>query len=101
MGIPLGIDTFDSSYPTRSARHGVALSWEGPVKLTKGDNATNFGPISKSCSCPTCKRFSLAYLHHLFKAKELSALSLASIHNLHFMVEYMAHIREKIATGEI
>lgn len=96
LGVNLGIDTFDSSYPTRAARHGVALTFEGPVKLTQAKNANDFGPISKSCSCPTCRQFSLAYLHHLFKAKELSALSLASIHNLHFMVEYMANIREKI-----
>lgn len=101
MGAKLGIDTFDSSYPTRAARHGVALSWQGPIKLTRFDNMKNFGPIDKNCSCPTCQRFSLAYLHHLFKAKELSALSLASIHNLHFMVEYMADIRKKIATGII
>ena len=96
MSIPLGIDTFDSSYPTRAARHGVALTFEGPVKITKKENATNFSPLSKNCTCLTCKRFSLAYLHHLFKAKELSALSIASVHNLHFMVEYMANLRNKI-----
>ena len=96
LGVALGIDTFDSSYPTRSARHGVALSWKGPVKLTLSQNAHHFGPIDKKCTCPTCQRYSLAYLHHLFKAKELSALTLATIHNLHFMVEYMAKLREKI-----
>lgn len=95
-GIALGIDTFDSSYPTRSARHGVALSWKGPIKLTKSANTANFTPIDPDCQCPTCRRFSLAYLHHLFKAKELTAYSLATIHNLHFMVEYMAKIREQI-----
>ncbi|NGX38562.1 MAG: Queuine tRNA-ribosyltransferase [Chlamydiae bacterium] len=100
-GIALGIDTFDSSYPTRAARHGVALSWKGQVKLTRSENASHFGPIDKKCACSTCQRFSLAYLHHLFKAKELSALTLASIHNLHFMVEYMATLREKIAQGLI
>ncbi len=101
LGVALGIDTFDSSYPTRAARHGVALSWHGPVKLTRAENANTFRPIDEKCSCPTCKNFSLAYLHHLFKAKELSALSLASIHNLHFMVDYMADIREKIAADII
>ncbi len=95
-GIPLGIDTFDSSYPTRAARHGVALTWNGPLKLTQASCATTFSPIDKNCTCPTCKQCNLAYIHHLFKAKELSALSLATIHNLHFMVEYMADIREKI-----
>ncbi|NGX47891.1 MAG: Queuine tRNA-ribosyltransferase [Chlamydiae bacterium] len=101
MGIALGIDTFDSSYPMRTARHGLALSWKGPIRLTRASNANAFRPIDENCSCPTCQHFSLAYIHHLFKAKELSALSLASIHNLHFMVEYMADIREKIAADLI
>jgi len=96
-GILLGIDTFDSSYPTKAARHGVALTWDGPLKLTKAENATTFTPIDKNCTCPTCRQFNLAYLHHLFKAKEITALTLATIHNLHFMVEYMAAMREKIA----
>ncbi|MBS0630151.1 MAG: tRNA-guanosine(34) transglycosylase [Verrucomicrobia bacterium] len=96
-GIALGIDTFDSSYPTKAARHAVALTWQGPLKLTKAENATTFTPIDKNCTCPTCRQFNLAYLHHLFKAKELTALTLATIHNLHFMVEYMAAMREKIA----
>ncbi len=101
IGAKLGIDTFDSSYPTKAARHGVALSWKGPVKLTRAENRTNFGPIEENCSCYTCRHFSLGYLHHLFKAKELTALSLASIHNLHFMVKYMAYIRDKITDSAI
>jgi len=101
VGVALGIDTFDSSYPTRAARHGVALTWQGPLKLTSSESANTFEPIDKNCLCPTCKSFSKAYIHHLFKAKELSALSIATIHNLHFMVEYMADIREKIASNAI
>ena len=101
QGILLGIDTFDSSYPTRAARHGVALTWQGQLKLTKAENATTFSPIDKNCTCPTCRQFNLAYIHHLFKAKELTALTLATIHNLHFMVEYMARIREKITNDLI
>lgn len=100
-GIEFGIDTFDSSYPTRAARHGVALTNQGQVKLTTGIAATNYGPIEEGCTCPTCTQYSLAYLHHLFKAKEISGLVLATIHNLHFMVTYMAKIREKIALGLI
>ncbi len=99
--IPLGIDTFDSSYPTRSARHGVALTKSGNLNITKSENSTNFEPLESGCSCPTCKRFSRAYLHHLFKAKEITALSLTTLHNLHFMVELMASYRAKIASGEI
>jgi len=97
MGVKLGVDTFDSSYPTRAARHGVALTFDGPIKLTQAKQVNRFSPIEKGCTCPTCRKFSLAYLHHLFKAKELTALTLASIHNLHFMVEYMKRVREQIA----
>ncbi len=99
--IPLGIDTFDSSYPTKAARHSLALTKNGGLKLTKAENINNFGPIEPGCSCFTCQNYSLSYLHHLFKAKELTALSLASIHNLHFMVEYMKDVRDKILKDEI
>jgi queuine tRNA-ribosyltransferase len=99
--IPLGIDTFDSSYPTRAARHGMALTSQGNLNITKGENALNFGPIDKECGCPTCRQFSLAYLHHLFKAREMTALSLTTIHNLYFMVQLMNTYREKILNDEI
>jgi len=99
--IPHGIDTFDSSYPTKAARHGVAFTFQGPVNLTKGENSTKFSPIDNKCDCYTCRKFSLAYLHHLFKAKELTSMTLASIHNLHFMVRLMQRYREKILNDEI
>lgn len=100
-GVAFGIDTFDSSYPTRAARHGVALTRQGQIKLTASNNNTNFGPIDSKCSCPTCKQFGLAYIHHLFKAKELSGLTLATIHNLQFMVDYMKEKRKLIAEDRI
>lgn len=99
--VPLGIDTFDSSYPTRSARHGVLLTKEGGVNITKASYAQNFGPPCPDCTCPTCTKFTAAYLHHLFKAKEITALTLATIHNLHFMVQYMNNLRESILKDEI
>lgn len=100
-GVELGIDTFDSSYPTRAARHGVAFTRAGPLKLTHSSNAANFNPIEKNCSCPTCQRFSLAYIQHLFKAKELSAYSLASLHNIHYMVKHMETLRQLIMDNEL
>lgn len=99
--IPLGIDTFDSSYPTRAARHGVALTRQGGLKISKGSNSSDFGPIEKECTCPTCTHYSLAYVHHLFKARELTAMSLTTLHNLHFMVELMKGYREKILKDEV
>lgn len=94
--IPLGIDTFDSSYPTRAARHGLLLTAEGPLNITKTENAGQFIPVEKDCGCATCKKFTRAYLHHLFKAKEMTCLSLATMHNLYYMVNLMAKYREKI-----
>ncbi|NGX45648.1 MAG: Queuine tRNA-ribosyltransferase [Chlamydiae bacterium] len=99
--IPLGIDTFDSSYPTRAARHGVALTRTGPVKITRAENATQFTPLEEGCPCQTCTQFSRAYLHHLFKAKELTGLTLATIHNLPFKVGHHERIRERILRNEI
>ncbi len=99
--VPLGIDTFDSSYPTKAARHGLLLTQKGPLKLGLAANRTHFGPIEQNCTCPTCQTYSLAYLHHLHKAKELTALSLTSVHNLHFMVQLMARYRQAILHGEL
>ena len=99
--VQLGIDTFDSSHPTRSARHGTLFTKNGMVKIGNSANKDSFEPIDKNCSCLTCKNYTRAYLHHLFKAKEMTAYSLASIHNLHFMVELMADYRNKILNDEI
>lgn len=99
--VPLGIDTFDSSYPTRAARHGVLLTANGGLNVTKAENAHQFGPIEDGCECPTCKHFSLAYLHHLFKARELTSMSLASAHNLYYMVKLMQRYRDQILCDAI
>jgi queuine tRNA-ribosyltransferase len=96
QSIPLGIDTFDSSYPTRAARHGILLTSQGGLNITKAENALKFSPIEKECTCPTCSKFSLAYLHHLFKARELTGMSLATAHNLYFMVKWMEKYRHGI-----
>ena len=94
--VPLGIDTFDSSYPTRAARHGLLLTKDGGIKIEQTKYQRIFFPIEKGCTCSTCQNYSLAYIHHLFKARELTALALATVHNLHFMVSEMAAYREMI-----
>jgi queuine tRNA-ribosyltransferase len=99
--VPLGIDTFDSSYPTRSARHGIAFTKSGSINLTRTALARDFSPIDPSCSCPTCQKFHVAYLHHLFKARELSAQTLTSVHNLYFMIELMCSYRREIMDDKI
>ncbi len=99
--VPLGIDTFDSSYPTRAARHGILLTNKGPLKITQSSHARTFLPPEEGCCCSTCRQFSLAYLHHLFKAREMTCMTLATVHNLHFMVALMQRYRQKILSDEI
>lgn len=99
--VTLGIDTFDSSHPTRCARHGLLFTSQGNVKIGNTANKMAFEPIDKNCACIVCKKYTRAYLHHLFKANELSGYTLASIHNLHFMVQLMANYRKQILNDEI
>lgn len=99
--VKLGIDTFDSSHPTRCARHGLLFSAHGDVKISNSAYRYDFSPIDTSCTCLTCQNYTRAYLHHLFKAKEMTGYQLASIHNLHFMVHLMAAYRAGILNGDI
>ena len=99
--IKLGIDTFDSSHPTRCARHGLLFTSTGNQKILNSANRHAFEPIDKNCSCIVCQKYTRAYLHHLFKANEMTGYTLASIHNLHFMVQLMADYRKKILNDEL
>ncbi len=99
--IRLGIDTFDSSHPTRCARHGLLFTSHGNLKIMHGSNKEDFGPVDKNCLCLVCTNYTRAYLHHLFKAHEMTGYTLATIHNLHFMVQLMQNYRERILNDEI
>jgi queuine tRNA-ribosyltransferase len=99
--ITLGIDTFDSSHPTRCARHGLLFTMQGPLKILNTNNKELFAPLDENCTCIVCQKYTRAYLHHLFKAKELTGYTLATIHNLHFMVQLMTNYRTKILNGEL
>lgn len=99
--IELGIDTFDSSHPTRCARHGLLFTTCGPLKIAHASNSTDYTPVDKNCTCYTCQNFTRAYLHHLLKAGELTLYTLATIHNLHFMVQLMHDYRRKILDGSL
>jgi queuine tRNA-ribosyltransferase len=100
QAIQLGIDTFDSSHPTRCARHGLLFTTHGNLKIEHGTNKESFEPIDRNCSCFVCQKYTRAYLHHLFKAHELTGYSLATVHNVHFMVMLMQRYREKILQGD-
>ena len=99
--VPHGIDTFDSSYPTKAARHGLLLRSGESVRIKKSKYALDFAPIDETCLCPTCQRYSRSYLHHLFKASELTYLTLSTIHNLYFMVKQMERYRVAILNDEL
>lgn len=96
--IPLGIDSFDSSYPTKCARHGVLLTKNGPIRIKQTKWKNVHQPISDS---PVCKEYSAAYIHHLFKSHESSAHTIASINNIDFMMKLMKNYRALILENKI
>ena len=101
MAVHYGMDTMDSSYPTKCARHGQVFRDGQAIKISQSRWARDCGPIDPTCQCYTCQNYSMAYLHHLFKMKEPVFAMLASTHNIAFMIKYMADIRDKIITGDI
>ena len=94
-----GVDFFDCVMPSRNGRHGKLFTWEGTVNIMNEKYITDERPISESCQCPVCRRFSRSYLRHLFKADEVLALRLAVLHNLWFYNELMAKIRQALDEG--
>ena len=95
-GINLGVDMFDCVFPTRVARNGTAMTSRGRLVIRNAVYAEDFRPIDEHCQCYTCRNFSRAYIRHLFKAEETFGLRLLSIHNLHFLLDFVRQIREAI-----
>ncbi len=91
-----GVDLFDSVLPTRIGRNGSVLTRDGRLIIRDAAYARDLGPLDPSCGCPVCRNYSRAYLRHLFKAKELLGLRLASLHNLFFLAGLMKDIRQAI-----
>jgi queuine tRNA-ribosyltransferase len=98
-GVSRGIDLFDSALPTRVARNGALFTLQGRVNIRKAVYKTRKGPVDAGCDCYTCRTFSAAYLHHLFKCEELLAYRLATIHNLRFIIRLMQRIGDAIQQG--
>ena len=95
-GVHRGVDMFDCVFPTRVARNGTVMTWQGKLVVKNAEYARDFRPIDTECGCYTCRNFSRAYLRHLFKAEEVLALRLATIHNLYFLLEFMRRMRQAI-----
>ena len=94
-----GVDFFDCVMPARNARHARLFTWEGAINLKNAKYATDLGPIDPQCDCPVCKRYSRAYIRHLFAAEEMLAMRLSVMHNLYFYNSLMQKIRDALDNG--
>lgn len=98
-GTARGIDIFDSALPTRVARNGALFTFHGRVNIRNAAYARMETPVEEGCNCYTCRTFSAAYLHHLFRSRELLAYRLATIHNLTFISGLVKRMRDAILKG--
>jgi len=96
LGVEQGIDMFDCILPTRSGRTGQAFTKTGAINIKNSKWKMCTDPIDTTCNCPTCKKYSVGYLHHLFNASELLGYTLLTEHNLYFYQNLMHDIREAI-----
>jgi queuine tRNA-ribosyltransferase len=99
--VALGIDMMDCVLPTRAARHACLYTSEGRVLIKNARYAEDQRPIDPACTCAVCRRYTRAYLRHLFAAGEITAAILATHHNVHFYLDIMRQIREAIGFGNL
>ena len=95
-----GIDFFDCVLPARNGRHGHVYTNEGKLNLFNQKHEKDMGPIAADCNCPTCQKYSRAYIRHLLKAKEMLGMRLCVMHNLHYFNNLMTEIRDALDKGE-
>jgi queuine tRNA-ribosyltransferase len=100
MGVARGVDMFDCVLPTRLARNGALFTPEGRVNIKQRRFADVHEPVDPGCDCEACVGFSAAYLHHLFRSREILGLRLASVHNLRFLFRQMDSIRSALERGQ-
>lgn len=98
-GVARGIDMFDCVFPTRVARNGMAMVHSGRMNMKNKQYERDFRPLEEGCGCYTCQNYSRAYIRHLYKAEELLAFRLVTIHNLYFLLQFMRDMREAIIEG--
>lgn len=95
-GVARGIDFFDCVMPSRNARHGFLFTKNGTINIMNQKHELDSSPIDPECTCEACRNYSKGYIRHLFKAKEMLAMRLSVIHNLHFYNQLLAEIRQAI-----
>jgi queuine tRNA-ribosyltransferase len=95
-----GIDMMDCVLPTRNARNGYLFTSQGKIAIKQAQYIEDAGPLDPACSCYTCRSFSRAYLRHLFQAGEILFSMLATLHNIHYYLDFMRKIRNAILSGD-
>lgn len=95
-GVENGVDLFDCVGPTRTARNGTLFTKNGKINILNARFVKDFGPVDVGCECNTCKNYTCAYLSHLFRAKEMEAATLASVHNVYFITNLVKEMRKAI-----
>jgi queuine tRNA-ribosyltransferase len=98
--IARGVDMFDCVLPTRTARTGSALTWEGRLNMRNARFARDPRPLDEECECPACTRFTRAYIRHLVNQEEILGLRLLSLHNLRFLLDLVAAARNAIERND-
>ncbi len=98
-GVARGVDLFDCVAPTRMGRNGAAFTADGRLNLRNARHRTDERPLDESCGCAACRRFSRAYIRHLFVTDELLGLRLLSLHNVHFLIALMRRARAAVRDG--
>ena len=98
-GVRRGVDLFDCVAPTRMGRTGAVFTHDGRLNVKRAELRADPGPLDPDCDCPTCTRFSRAYLRHLFVSGEILGLRLLSLHNVHFLIRLMRTARDRIGSG--
>ncbi len=100
-GVLRGVDLFDCVAPTRMGRNGAAFTRDGRLNIKRAEFRTDQRPLDEECDCSACRRFTRAYIRHLFVADEILGLRLLSLHNVHFLVRLMRDARSAIRAGTI
>jgi len=99
--VSMGVDCFDSTYPTMTARHNSLLTFDGAIDISKVKYAEDESPVDSSCDCYACKNFSKAYMYYMARQKTPTGYRLRTIHNIRFMTRFMEKIRKAIENNEL
>jgi queuine tRNA-ribosyltransferase len=99
VGVESGVDMFDCVMPTRNARNGTLFTDSGLIHIKRAEYEEDPSPLDERCSCETCRRYSRAYLRHLFMTKEILSMRLNTLHNIHFYQELMRQARSAVVEG--